>query len=58
MLSAESDLEVAEHEDVEVVAAIVVRIALHAPAVRRGDHRPKDVDHGAVSAISGRSWSA
>ena len=31
MLSAEPDLEVAEHEDVEVIAAIVVRIALDAP---------------------------
>ena len=52
MLSAEPDLEVAEYEDVEVVAAVVVGIALDAPAVRRGGHRPQNVDHVVVAGIS------
>ena len=55
MLTAQPDLVAAEDEDVEVVAAIVVRIALDAAAVRSRSHWAEDVDHGTVS---GRSWSA
>src|SRR5574342_1088883 len=45
VLPAQAELEAAELEDVEVVSAVVVRIALDAAAVSRGDDGSQDVDH-------------
>jgi len=53
MLSTQPDLVTTEHEDVEVIASVVVRIALDATTVRSCDHRSQDVDHSEAL-----SWSA
>ncbi len=48
VVATEPELEATELEHVEIAAG-VVRIALDAPAVSSGGHRPEDVDHGGAS---------